>query len=267
MASIGKVRIFIIVIGALIAISSLTPAHANPVQERAASSKAMVCGCIPGEVLWTYYDTTQSLTTCTSTTTTPCDVGGNGDNILRLINPAGNANPVFGEVTDTCAMIYVFDDEQEMGECCGCPLSPADLATFSVRHNLTGNWIFGGGPDGNGVGAIAVVAVAPNVDVVLNGSAPTNGHNCALSQSAACNAGCDPTSQPGYVVTTSNNLLGGIVHNQFVGRDGPVPSGLTEIPLSDDASGDPNNLVYLQNQCAFLVGGGSGAGVCSCPNL
>ena len=252
-----------IAIGALIAVSSLASAHANA----KAATNAMECGCIPGQVQWTYYNTTESLTTCTSTTTTPCDVGGNGDNILRLINPAGNANAVFGPVTNTCAMIYVFDDDQEMGECCGCPLSPADLATFSVQHNLTDNWIFGDGPDGNGAGAIAVVAVAPNVEFVSSDDAPNNGHNCAPSQSAACNAGCDPTSQPGYSVTTSNNLLGGMVHNQVIGSEKQFTFGLTEIPLSDDASGDPSNLVYLQNECAFLVRGGSGGGVCSCPNL
>ena len=263
MDRIGKVGIFIVAIGALIAVSSLTsaPAYAK------AATNAEECGCMPGQVQWTYYNTTLNPIECTSTTTTPCDVGGTGDNILHLINPAGNANAFFGVVTNTCAMIYVFDDDQEMGECCGCPLSPADLATFSVQHNLTGNWIFGNGPDGNGTGAIAVVAVAPNVNVVPNDDAPNNGHNCALSQSAACNGGCDPTSAPGYNVTTSNNLLGGIVHNQLAGTEKQFSFGLTEIPLSDDASGDPSNLIYLQNECSFLVRGGSGAGVCSCPNL
>ena len=52
---------------------------------------------LPGQVLWTYYDTTDAFTLCDSTTsdTTSCNVGGNGDNIIRLINPngAGNAEP------------------------------------------------------------------------------------------------------------------------------------------------------------------------------
>jgi hypothetical protein len=69
----------------------------------------------------------------TSTTTTGCGYGGNGDNILRLISHNGNANAAFGAVTDACAMIYVFDDDEEMGECCGCPLSPADVQYFRLR--------------------------------------------------------------------------------------------------------------------------------------
>ena len=58
-----------------------------------------------------------------------------------LINPAGNANRAFGVVTDQCAMIYVFDNSEEMGECCGCPITPAQRLSFSVEHNLLSNWI------------------------------------------------------------------------------------------------------------------------------
>jgi hypothetical protein len=73
----------------------------------------------PGEVLWTYFDTTGP--------------DGNGDNILTLINPNGSANPeLVDDSPDACAMIYVFDDDQEMGECCGCPISPAGIETWSV---------------------------------------------------------------------------------------------------------------------------------------
>jgi hypothetical protein len=108
----------------------------------------------------------------TSTTSTGCDYGGNGDNILRLINPSGNANAAFGAVNGACAMIYVLDDDQEMGECCGYPLSLADMQYFSVKHDLSSNWIFGNNPDGNEVGAIAVVATAPNVALVPPAAPP-----------------------------------------------------------------------------------------------
>ena len=159
-------------------------------------------------------------------------------------------------------MIYVFDDDEEMGECCGCPLSPAGLESFSVKHDLTSNFIFGNNPDANGVGSIAVVATGSNTDYVSAG--PSNGHNCPITQSGACYAGCDPTTQPGYPVTPANNLLGGITHNQQVGFDGGATVGLTEIPLFDDAGGDPNNLVYLQNECFPLVIMPLAA-ACNCP--
>jgi hypothetical protein len=203
----GKVRIFIVLAVALTAaIALIAPIEAGNLRNSGgagATGNASVIGSQPGAVMWTYYDTTQPAV-------------GNGDNLLRLINPNGNANPSFGAVNNVCAMIYVFDDEQEMGECCGCPLSPADLATFSVEHDLTNNWIFGASPDGNEVGAIAVVAAAPNVAFVPNGSS-SNGQNCPAAQNAACNSGCDPTFQPGFSVSTANNLLGSTIHNQTVG--------------------------------------------------
>jgi hypothetical protein len=144
-----------------------------------------------------------------------------------------------------------------MGECCGCPLSSTQLATFSVDHKLTSNWgisNFEGGFEG--LGAIAIVATAPN--------APT-----CLGQSGACNGGCDPTNIPGYSVTTASNLLASITRVQLV-QAGPVGSpdaiaGITEVGLNDDAGGDPTNLIYLQNQCGALVGNGTEGGICNCP--
>ena len=264
MTSKRKTRVFIVVAVAITAaVALIAPIHASSLRNGTGTQGALVVGSEPGQILWTYYDTTQAATACTSTTLGGCDYGGNGDNILKLINPNGNANAAFGAVNGACAMIYVFDDDEEMGECCGCPLSPADLQNFSVENNLTSNWVFGDNPDGNTVGAIAVVAAAPNAEFVAG--SPSNGHNCATTQTAACNYGCDPTNQPGYDVSAANNLLGSIVHNQTLSRGKGLQSGLTEVPLFDDAGGDPENLVYLQNECAGLVGGGSGAGICQCP--
>jgi hypothetical protein len=89
---------------------------------------AQVTGALPGQTLWTYYNTSGN-------------PSGAGDNILTLINPNGSANSNLGSSSsNTCAMIYVFDDDQEMGECCGCPLTPAGVETFSVANDFTSNW-------------------------------------------------------------------------------------------------------------------------------
>ena len=167
-------------------------------------------------------------------------------------------------------MIYVFDDDEEMGECCGCPLTSAQLATFSVESNLTSNWALRGGTEGgdHGNGAIATVAAAQNVAVSFVPGL-SNGQGCA-NDDLACNGGCDPTNIPGYSVTTANNLLGSITHNQEgVGSDSPttvvVVTGVTETVLSDDGGGDSINLIYLENQCGALVGNSSLGGICNCP--
>lgn len=148
---------------------------------------------------------------------------GNGDNIIRLINPNGAANGLLAGAKEqtVCAMIYVFDDDQEMGECCGCPLSSAKLATFSVQANLTSDWAVSGGPEAGDHlnGTVAVVASAPNtIGIPFGpfGSTFVNTGGGGPAGQCLGTACCDPTNQPGYSITTTNNLLGSITHNQIV---------------------------------------------------
>ena len=222
---------------------------------------------LPGQIQWTHYETTQPLETCSSTSAPEeCASGGNGDNILRLVNPNGVANPglSIGPEQTVCAMIYVLDDDQEMGECCGCPLSSAKMATFSVEHNLLSNFVLGGLND-FGNGAIAIIAADQNLNLVAYPPNKTNGQGCSGSQSGACNSGCDPTNVPGYAVSTANNLLGSMSHSQYVEANSGSTSGITETELFDDGQGNEANVLYLQFQCGILVGNSSGAGTCNCP--
>jgi hypothetical protein len=270
----------------LIALALSASANAASLRQGSTGSSAAVTGSLPGEVLWTYYQTVQDALICPPGSNVINDnlcntISGGAaglanvfawDNIIRLVNPNGAANGnLAGAKTQTvCAMIYVFDDDEEMGECCGCPLSSAQLGTFSVLHNLTSNWGLTVPPESdqlppqftpdNGFGALAIVAAAPNTAACAGGGG-----------GIACNGGCDPTNVPGYSVTTANNLLGSITHDQFV-FDRMISTdevfgtfGITETPLSDDAGGDPTNLTYLQTQCGALVGNGTGGGICNCP--
>lgn len=259
-----------LVAGAFLAAFAISAsAGAASMHQGSNGSSGTVTSSIPGPVLWTYYQTVQMGQLCPPNTdpNAPCNTGSNSDNLIRLVNPngAGNANLAGAKAQTVCAMIYVFDDDEEMGECCGCPISSTGLATFSVMYNLTANWALQNGSEqgnifdpSNGMGAIAIVAAAPNA---------TFPSNC-FGLDKACHGGCDPTNVPGYNVTSVNNLLGSITHNQMVAGnplDGQAHFGINEVGLSDDAGGDPTNLVYLQNQCGALIGNSSGAGVCSCP--
>jgi hypothetical protein len=240
--------------------------NASSLRQGSTGTGSDVTGTIPGQVLWGSYETRHEGSECPGTPPDEdeCNVEGNGDNIVRLVNPNGfaNTNLSGAKSQPVCAMIYVFDDDEEMGECCGCPLSSTQLATFSVAHNLTSNWGIQNFEGGNeGFGAIAIVAASVNTGIVAAGSL-SNGQGCASTQSAACNGGCDPSNTPGYLVTQTNNLLGSITHNQSIFPEGV---GLTEVSLFDDAAGDPTNLIYLQNQCGALVGNGTGGGICNCP--
>jgi hypothetical protein len=144
------------------------------------------------------------------------------DATVRIDNPG----LTYGNL---CAMIYVFDADQQLTECCGCQETHNGLRTLSVRSNLTSNPLTGI-VSRNGV--IKVVSAAVN------------------------NSPCDPTSN----VSPKANLRVWVTHIQnAVGTAWPI----TETESSDSTLG-ATELANLQAQCAFVGILGSGQGVCSC---
>jgi hypothetical protein len=144
------------------------------------------------------------------------------DATVRISNPG----LTYGNL---CAMIYVFDADQQLTECCGCVETHNGLRTLSVRSNLTSNPLTGV-VSRNGV--IKVVSAAVN------------------------NSPCDPTSN----VSPKANLRAWVTHIQNpVGTAFPI----TETESSDSTLG-ATELANLQAQCAFLNILGSGHGICTC---
>jgi len=144
------------------------------------------------------------------------------DATVRIDNPG----LTYGNL---CAMVYVFDADQQLSECCGCVETHNGLRTLSVRSNLTSNPLTGV-VSRNGV--IKIVSAAVN------------------------NSPCDPTSN----VTPKANLRAWVTHIQNpVGTAYPI----TETESSDSTLG-ATELANLQAQCAFINILGSGQGVCSC---
>jgi hypothetical protein len=144
------------------------------------------------------------------------------DATVRISNPG----LTYGNL---CAMVYVFDSDQQLTECCGCVETHNGLRTISVRSNLTSNPLTG------------VVSRAGVIKVV---SAAVN------------NSPCDPTSN----VKPTANLRAWVTHIQNpVGTAFPI----TETESSDSTLG-ATELANLQAQCAFIGILGSGHGICSC---
>jgi hypothetical protein len=144
------------------------------------------------------------------------------DATVRIDNPG----LTYGNL---CAMIYVFDADQQLTECCGCLETHNGLRTISVRSNLTSNPLTGV-VSRNGV--IKIVSAAVN------------------------NSPCDPTSN----VKPTANLRAWVTHIQnAVGATYPI----TETESSDSTLG-ATELANLQAQCAFVGILGSGQGLCSC---
>lgn len=144
------------------------------------------------------------------------------DATVRLDNPG----LTYGNL---CAMIYVFDWDQQLTECCGCVETHNGLRTLSVKTDLTKNPLTG---VVSKTGMIKVVSAAVN------------------------NSPCDPTAN----VAPRPNLRAWATHIQNpVGSTYPV----TETEFSDSTLG-ATELANLQAQCAFINILGSGQGVCTC---
>jgi hypothetical protein len=153
---------------------------------------------------------------------TNANTAGAPDATFNVSNPGLTGGPL-------CAMIYVFDDSQEMNECCGCPISADGMRVFSVNTDLTAN---------------TLTTVTLKVGVVR-----------IVSADAASNPGCNAGS-----VTPAGMLASWSTHIQSAGpglfATTEVPSRLP--PLSN------SELSLLQDDCTFIQNLGSGHGICSC---
>ncbi len=125
-----------------------------------------------------------------------------------------------------CAMIYVFDTQQEMTECCACSASPDDLRTLSINNNLTNQPATGAVP---AIGLIEIVS--------------------AGAGSQACNASSSP---PG------GELRAWSTHIQVVDTS---TFALTETPF-EVVPLTPTHASLLQSQCGFLMT--ETQGICTC---
>jgi len=143
------------------------------------------------------------------------------DGTIRLINPGLTGG-------NLCAMVYVFDQNQELNECCGCPVSDSGLLTLSLLNDLTANTLTGKEPQ---AGEIKVVPSDP-----------------------AQSPQCDPASS-----VPTGAILGWVTNAQVSGGTTPVTETAFDlVPLSD---GEEKVLVNL---CSFMKLLGSGNGICSC---
>jgi hypothetical protein len=176
------------------------------------------------------------------------------DEKVRIINPgvyAPSYPPAF-----VCAMIYVFDNQQEMKDCCACNISSNGLAELSVSHNLTINPFNGVVPTD---GDIKIVSALQNGFLTVQ---PEKG------PPVTSNAPCDPSGG-------GRNTTGGYTLNIVPVAD--LRSWSTHTPgykTSDGSTTEADfqnatlskaELASLQEQCTDIVENGSGTGICTGP--
>jgi hypothetical protein len=142
---------------------------------------------------------------------------GAPDSTVRLINDGDTGGNLW-------ASFYVFDDSEELSECCSCVVTPDGLLSESVNNELLANPLTG---RFNTRGVIKVVS-----------SSVGNG---------------------GTTLTPVAGLHGFATHTQRAATG----YAITEAPLAD-ANLTGGEKTMLQNLCSFAIVLGSGTGTCTC---
>jgi len=188
--------------------------------------------------------------------------GGIGDGLVRIVNGGDVATPQRGTL---CAMIYVFDDIEEMQACCGCPVTPDGLRTMSVINNLTKN--FGVNRGNMNAGVIDILATTPNLllpkPIALPPQINTLGQSlwaCDPSIGFGSTIGVleDTAAVPGlraWMTDTEGNVP--------VPASGTLVKGTSVSEFQPSAFDEPGH-DNLFDFCLFLIQNGSGTGACSC---
>ena len=175
------------------------------------------------------------------------------DDTLRIVDP----DPANDEhLTPVCANIYVFDAQQEMEECCACPITPAGRLDFSLNHNLTSVPVTGVTLN---TGTIKIVRTNINPNLFL--ATPPNG-------TKACDAtnGSGGSLPPNNVFTADEgfSLFSWLTHDLNKFNTGGQAVQEAEFQSTDEPGSD---LVRLQDNCTTTQNAGafSGLGTCTCP--
>jgi hypothetical protein len=144
---------------------------------------------------------------------------------------ASGVNPA-KDYLEECAMIYVFAADQQLTECCGCPVSLNGLVTENVHKDLLSNPLTGVVPN---EGAIQIVS--------------------GLYLAEGTIGYCDPTE-----VIPAPEVNSWVTHIQNkVGTGFPV----TETP-GDEELLSSTELGILEGDCLAIETLGSGSGICNC---
>jgi hypothetical protein len=223
----------------------------------------------PDSLKTTYFDIATSAAASRSGYGGPGISGGAGDNTVRIVNPISNPEYVIAsanvgvETIPLCAMIYVFDDFEEMQTCCGCPVTPDGLRTLSVTNDLT--FDFGVNKGNLNAGVIDIVSSFPNFEFINPPPAPNPpGTNNFCSPTGTFSN--DPFNRA-FPVEPAPGLRAWITHDE-ISEPGNIAGGKAVQSVSvdefQDAPLDDTHLLNLQQRCAFIIQNGSGSGVCTC---
>ncbi|MFZ0888087.1 MAG: ice-binding family protein [Candidatus Binataceae bacterium] len=172
-------------------------------------------------------------------------------------------------------MLYVFDDNEELQECCGCPVTPDQVLTLSVINNLTSNLGVSGADRAAGV--IDVISSPLNF-AFLEGTVAPRG--IGVVSWFGIPTGCDPSggSSNGSWGTNSGEgtstavdptvgVCASMSHTEaMVPIQAPFTKLITttSVDLFQNAVLDSTHFSDLTSSCFDLLAKSSGAGACNC---
>ena len=151
---------------------------------------------------------------------------------------------------ETCAMIYVFNTDQAMLACCGCPVTADGLLTLNVSGSLAGNPVTGTILHD---GTIRILSSLPNASPPPPPVETPAYEGCDLTTGVCC----DPTAaSTGFTLTPGNELVAWATHIQN--------TQVTEDEFQADVPDSEELNNGLPGACADVTALGSGQGVCTC---
>ena len=168
------------------------------------------------------------------------NTAGAPDATVRVTNPGTHTDRGTLDL-DECAMVFVFDANQEMSECCGCFVSGNALLTLSVNKDLTANPLLGAKLK---TGVIKIVSAEP-----IQPCDPTDIDHDDFDTPDLPNNAPEPA------------LRSRATHIQNkVGASYPITEGESQAAVLG-----AGELADLAEDCKVLRELGSGAGICNCP--
>jgi hypothetical protein len=174
-------------------------------------------------------------------------------NITAPLEGIPTASTAPARAGETCAMIYVFNTEQSMQACCGCPLTADGLLTLSISSSLAGNPVALGQIVHDG--SIRIIPSLPNATPRPAGASLPAYEGCD-SATGVC---CDPTA-----ASTGNQLIPG--SKLVAWGDHIQNTQITEKKFEANAPTPEELNDGLPGACAAITRLGSGQGDCICPS-
>jgi uncharacterized repeat protein (TIGR01451 family) len=183
-----------------------------------------------------------------------------GDGVVNITNTGALGADPFGPLSGTtgaiCVNVYAFSpDEQEIA-CCSCLVTPNGLVHLNARTDLIGNTLTG----------VVPTSIVVKLLATVPGSGPTPGTQAGPFIGTVCNAAFPFTLSPAPPSpTNSSNLAPGLrawgTTLHALPTTTPVTYGITEERF-EAAFLSQGELTKLTNLCRFIVGNGTGSGLC-----